>query len=103
LRTDLHLTEAARPVNERLVDLVRGVLTFELDPRANGQAVVERGLALKVHFRVVEEAIIGVVVAEVAFRLLVENAAVNGLEETAHVELDPIGCLRSTGNHASTE
>src|SRR5581483_7287554 len=103
LRTDLHFTEAARPIDPRLVDLVAGVLTLELDMRANGQAVVERGLALEVDFRVVQEAVVVMAVAEMASLLAVENAAVNGLEETAYVELDPIGRLRGAGNHASAE
>jgi len=57
VRTDANLAEAAGEIDPGFVDLVVIGLAFELDTCANGQTVVERGLADEMHFGVVEEAV----------------------------------------------
>jgi len=56
-----------------------------------------------VDFGIVEEAVGVMLVAEIAFAVVVEIHHVGFLEEAADAELDPIGRERRAGNDASTE
>jgi len=56
-----------------------------------------------VDFGVVQETVGVTAFAEVTVTLVVEDALVDGLEETAHIELDPIGRLRGAGERANSQ
>src|SRR5262249_26291489 len=52
---ETELAPTALEVGPDLVDLVVGLLTLKLDARADGETVVERGLALEVDFDILPE------------------------------------------------
>ena len=104
VRTHAHFAEAAGEIDPGFVDLVAVVVfAFELDARADLEAVVENGRTGEVDFGVAEHAVGVALVAGLAFAVVVEVDHVGGLEETADTELDPIGRERRTGHQASTE
>jgi hypothetical protein len=103
IRSDADLAEAAGEVDIRLIDLVAGCLALQLDAGADRQAVIQGGVPGEEDFGVAEETVGVVIVARLAFAIVVEGGHVGAAEEAAEAELDTVSRHGGVGHHPGTE
>ena len=81
MRADANLAETALEIGVGGIDLVIGLFCFQLDARADRDTVIERGLAFEIDLTVAIDAVIVMLVAQLARFMAIEIGFDTSLEE----------------------